>query len=300
MRDRNVARSSLLDRIAVFLFALPFLILACAASASAQGQALGPVPAPPAAAPSAETLRNWHNGMVQVPPPSVAAPNGGCFTATYPNIQWQEVPCAAGVTVPPFPPVPARTPAGGEGFSVGGGVDPIAGVTSGQVSTAVGSFDSVSGVTNITGEFGANDYSLQLNSNTFSSPVCSGAGTPSQCVGWQQFVFSNLGCTSGPDQVPCNFMQYWLIHWGSTTCPATGGWMFFNNGGDDECYTNSNLLVPPQQPIANLGNLTVTAQANSGGLDSMIFSSGAPADLPVQAPTKFELVINLKTANKER
>jgi FG-GAP-like repeat len=70
-------------------------------------------------------------------------------------------------------------------------------------------------------------------------------------------------------------MQYWLIHWGSTTCPATGGWMFFNNGGDDECYTNSNLLVPPQQPIANLGNLTVTAQANSGGLDSMIFSSGS-------------------------
>jgi hypothetical protein len=274
MRGCNVEGSRLLDRIIVFLFALPFVILAFADSALAQGQALAPVPAPPAAVPSAETLKNWHNGMVQVPPPSVAAPNGGCFTATYPNIQWQEVPCAQGVTVPPFPPVPARTPAGGEGFSVGGGVDPIAGVTSGQVSTAVGSFDSVSGVTSITGEFGANDYSLQLNSNTFSSPVCSGAGTPAQCVGWQQFVFSNLGCTD-PNPIACNFMQYWLIHWGSTTCPATGGWMFFNNGGDDECYTNSNLLVPPQQPIANLGNLTVTAQANSGGLDSMIFSSGS-------------------------
>jgi hypothetical protein len=192
MRGCNVEGSRLLDRIIVFLFALPFVILAFADSALAQGQALAPVPAPPAAVPSAETLKNWRNGMVQVPPPSVAAPNGGCFTATYPNIQWQEVPCAQGVTVPPFPPVPARTPAGGEGFSVGGGVDPIAGVTSGQVSTAVGSFDSVSGVTSITGEFGANDYSLQLNSNTFSSPVCSGAGTPAQCVGWQQFVFSNL------------------------------------------------------------------------------------------------------------
>jgi hypothetical protein len=136
------------------------VILAFDDSALAQGQALAPVPAPPAAVPSAETLKNWRNGMVQVPPPSVAAPNGGCFTATYPNIQWQEVPCAQGVTVPPFPPVPARTPAGGEGFSVGGGVDPIAGVTSGQVSTAVGSFDSVSGVTSIMGEFGANDYSF--------------------------------------------------------------------------------------------------------------------------------------------
>ncbi len=270
MRDHHMARPTLLGRIVVLSFALPVLILAYAAEALAQV----PVPAPPAASPSTETLKNWRSGMTQVPPPSTAAPGGGCFTASYPNIQWQEVPCAQGVTPPPFPPGPARTPPAGGAFSVGNGVDPIAGVTSGHVSTAVGSFDSVSGVTSITGEFGANDYSLQLNSNTFSSPVCSGAGTPSQCVGWQQFVFSNLGCTSGPNQVPCNFIQYWLIGWGSMNCPVTGGWMFFMNGNDEECYTNSNLLVPPQQPIANLGNLTVTAQANSGGLDSMIFSSG--------------------------
>jgi hypothetical protein len=276
MRECHIAWSSSLGRIFVLLFALPFLILTCAGAALAQGQVQAPVPAPPAVSPSVETLGNWRNGMVQVPPPNAVVPGGGCFTASYPNVQWQEVPCAQGVTVPPFPPAPARAPSGGETFSVGNGFDPVPGVTSGHISTAVGSFDSVSGVTSISGEFGANDYSLQLNSNTFSSPVCSGAGTPTQCVGWQQFVFSNLGCTStpGPVQVPCNFMQYWLIHWGSTTCPPTGGWMFFNNGGDEECYTNSNLLVPPQQPIANLGNLSVTALANSGGLDSMIFSSG--------------------------
>jgi hypothetical protein len=274
MRERHIAWSSSLGRIIVLLFALPILVLTCAAAALAQGQVQVPVPAPPAASPSAETLKNWHNGMVQVPPPSVAAPNGGCFTASYPNIQWQEVPCAQGVTVPPFPPGPARTPGSGEAFSVGNGVDPIAGVTSGLVSTAVGSFDSVSGVTSITGQFGADDYSLQLNSNLFSSPICSGAGTPTQCVGWQQFVFSNQGCTN-PNPIACNFMQYWLIHWGSNSCPMTGGWMSFDNGGDLECYTNSNLLVPPQQPISNLGNLSVTAQANSGGLDSMIFSSGS-------------------------
>jgi hypothetical protein len=273
MRDRDLARSSLLGRVVALLLALPVLTLACADSAFAQGQPSGPVPAPPTTSPSAETLKNWGNGMVKVPPPAVAAPNGGCFTATYPNVQWQEVPCAQGVTVPPFPPVPGRTPSAGEAFTVGGGVDPTPGVTSGSISTAVGSFDSVSGVTSITGEFGADDYSLQLNSHTFSSPVCSGAGTPAECVGWQQFVFSNLGCNNGT--VPCTFMQYWLIHWGSTTCPASGGWMFFNNGGDDECYTNSSILATPQQTIANLGNLSVTGMAVSGGLDTLVASTGA-------------------------
>jgi hypothetical protein len=270
MRERHIAWSSSLGRIFVLLFALPVLVLTCAAAALAQVQV--PVPEPPAASPSAETLNNWRNGMVQVPPPNSAAPGGGCFTSFYPNVQWQEVPCAQGVTVPPFPPGPARAPSGGA-FTVGNGVDPIPGVTSGQISTAVGSFDSVSGVTSIAGEFGPDDYSLQLNSNTFSNPVCSGAGTPAQCVGWQQFVFSNLGCNEGT--LPCIFVQYWLIHWGSTTCPATGGWMFFDNGGDEECYTNSNILAPPQQTIANLGNLSVTGMAVSGGVDTLIFSTGS-------------------------
>ena len=179
--------------------------------------------------------------------------------------------CARGDSAP-FRPAPGRTPAGGT-FTVGDGVDPVAGVTSGHISTAVGSFDSVSGVTDITGEFGANDYSLQLNSNTFSSPVCSGAATPLTCVGWQQFVFSSLGCNNGT--VPCTFIQYWLIHWGSSRCPTTGGWMFVQNGNDLECYTNSSILVTPQQTIANLGNLSVTGMANSGGLDTNIFSTGS-------------------------
>jgi hypothetical protein len=230
MRERHIVWSSLLGRIFVVLFALPVLVLTCAAAALAQVQV--PVPAPPAASPSAETLKNWHSGMAKVPPPATASPNGGCFTASYPNVHWQEVPCAQGLSAPPFPPVPPRAPSGGETFSVGNGVDPIAGVTSGLVSSAVGSFDSVSGVTSIAGQFGADDYSLQLNSNLFSSPVCAGAGTPAQCSGWQQFIFSSQGCNNGSTQVPCNFMQYWLIGWGSLSCPMTGGWMSFDNGGD--------------------------------------------------------------------
>ncbi len=273
MRNCSSARSSLLGRIAIFLLALPVVILACAAAALAQGQVQRLLPAPPAASPSAETLHSWHKGMVQVPPPNVTTPNGGCFTATYPNAQWQEVPCAQGVTPPPFPPVPGRSAPDGAAFTVGGGTDPVPGVTSGHISTAVGSFDSVSGVTSVMTGTTADDYSLQLNVNTFSSAVCSGAANPAKCVGWQQFIFSNGQCTSGNVMVACTFMQYWLIGWGKTICPS--GWTFYLNGTDDECYTNSNILVPPTQTIPNLGNLSVTGQAVSGGFDTVIFSSGA-------------------------
>jgi hypothetical protein len=258
MVHRDGLRPRLLGRFAGFLFLLPLLVLASMMSAFAQGPV--PAPGPPAASPSKEILEGWHRGMARVPPP-----NQGCFTSSYPNTQWQEVPCVPGPTVP-FPPAripPARGP---EPSTVGNGNDVATGVTTGHISTSVGSFDSVSGVTSVTSEFGADDYSLQLNTNTFSSPICSGAEMPSQCVGWQQFIFSNLQCSG-----PCTFMQYWLIGWGKTTCPT--GWMFFLNGTDDECYMSSSAVVPPQQTIANLGNLSVVAEAISGGMDAVIFSS---------------------------
>jgi VCBS repeat protein/FG-GAP repeat protein len=175
----------------------------------------------------------------------------------------------AGPSVP-FP--PARGP---RRDTVGGGTDPIVGGP-GIITMAVGSFDSVSGVTSVTSTFGADDYSLQLNANVFSTPICSGGGTPAQCVGWQQFIFSNGQCGTIGNPIPCAFMQYWLIGWGSTTCPA-GGWMYFNNNGDDECYMSSNAVFPPRQTIANLGNLSLTAKATPEGLDAVIFSSGSNA-----------------------
>jgi hypothetical protein len=158
--------------------------------------------------------------------------------------------------------------------TAGDGNDVTAAVTSSHISLAVGSFDSVTGVTSITSEFGSNDYSLQLNTNTFNSPVCSGAGTPGLCVGWQQFIYSQAQCSDGTTNSACVFMQYWLIGWGSTTCPS-GAWTYYNNFGDDECYANSNVVVPPQQPISNLGNLAVIAEATAGGMDAVIFSSGS-------------------------
>jgi hypothetical protein len=231
MRDPDTSRRSLLGRVVPFSLALQVLILTYAASALAQG----PAPAPPTAPPSAETLKNWRDGIARVPPPNVAGPNRGCFTSSYPNTQWQEVPCVAGPSVP-FP--PARGP---RSDTVGGGNDPVVGGT-GQISMAVGSFDSVSGVTSVTSTFGADDYSLQLNANVFQTPICSGAGA--QCMGWQQFIFSNGQCGTPDNPIACVLMQYWLIGWGSTICP-TGNWMYFNNNGDDECYISTYANPSP-------------------------------------------------------
>ena len=55
------------------------------------------------------------------------------------------------------------------------------------ISSAIGSFDSVTGVESETDLGKANIFSLQLNTNTFNTSSCSGGA----CVGWQQFVFSN-------------------------------------------------------------------------------------------------------------
>ena len=216
-------------------------------------------------APNAAALKNWRDDRVNAPPPQE-----GCFTSSYPDTQWQQVPCATNAH--PLPNPPARGPrpsvVGGLPSTVGDGNDAVLSAAGGHITLGVGSFDSVTGVTSLTSEFGSNDYALQLNTNTFSTPACNGAVG---CIGWQQFIFSNGQCGGGA-QVPCVFIQYWLIGFGSMNCPA--GWTFFPNGTDDECYQNSAILLPPIQSLASLGNAAVIAEAASGGLDAVIFSSG--------------------------
>ena len=70
---------------------------------------------------------------------------------------------------------------------------------------------------------------------------------------------------------PCTFIQYWLIAWGSTRAPRVGT---FSGRNHDECCVNSPSVISPRQAIANLGNLSVTGQATSGGMDAVIFSTG--------------------------
>jgi FG-GAP-like repeat len=121
-------------------------------------------------------------------------------------------------------------------------------------------------VTSESGTMGGTDaFSLQLNTNFFTTATCSGALNPSQCRGWQQFVDSNV-------EGQAAYMQYWLINYGTTICPA--GWTSYIAGSDKDCYTNSDAVPVPVQPISNLANLSVTGQAVVGDVDTLVLSTG--------------------------
>jgi hypothetical protein len=250
--------------IAAFSFVLLVQMLAFAGGAFAQGSPSSTAPAGPPAnaqAPSAQALKNWRDGLAHAPPP-----RSGCFTSSYPNTQWQQVPCKA---APTHPFILARgAPPPHRSSTVGAGNDVVTGVT-GQISYAVGSFDSVTGVTSVTSQFGSNDYSLQLNTNLFDSPACSGAAQPSQCSGWVQFIYSQDQCAGA-----CAFLEYSLVNWGSTNCPS--GWGSYSVAGEDVCFMNTPGVSPSSLPsVADLGNLSLIAEAQSGGNDTVIFSTGS-------------------------
>lgn len=206
----------------------------------------------------------WRASMSRAP-----APQKGCFSATYPNTTWHEVPCTAAPAVP-YP--PARGP---QSDTVGNGTD-FAAEVSGSISTAIGSFDSVEGVSSETGtEYAAgcsilsanvaDTFSLQLNSSFFTTSVCDDAANPSACLGWQQFVFANT-FSEGAGEA---FMQYWLINYGAT-CPAE--WTGY---ADEDCYKNSAAVSIPAQVIADLAQLSLTGNADSGGLDTVTLATGS-------------------------
>jgi hypothetical protein len=216
---------------------------------------------------STKEFKNWRNGMAKTPPPGA-----GCFTSSYPNTEWQQTPCKP-APKNPFMLAPSRHVAS----TVGNGNDVAVGVQSGTISLAVGSFDSVTGVTSVCSNFGCNDYSLQLNTNLFNSPGCSVATNPSQCQGWVQFLYSQDQCSG-----PCAFFEYSLINVGSSSnCPA--GWGSYNIG-EWVCFFNTNGVGPATAPpISDLGNLSLVAEAQVGGNDTVIFSTGSALYL-VQNP----------------
>jgi VCBS repeat protein len=237
---------------------LGFVALAALLAAAPEGRAQTPSPTAPSATtppPSAKTLHDWRRGMRQAP-----LPKKGCFTSSYPSTEWQEVPCT---TAParPYPPALGPRP-----DTVGGGNDVSAQVT-GHISEAIGSFDSVTGVTSVTDPNAPSGFSLQLNSNRFTTPACNGSLNPTTCRGWQQFVYSNSGVA---------FIQYWLIGY-NTTCPAN--WMTFAHtppATGNDCWQNGvNAVSVPVQAVANLVNLNLTGQANVGGVDTLIMATGS-------------------------
>jgi hypothetical protein len=158
-------------------------------------------------------------------------------------------------------------------------------MTGSNISTAFGSFDNVSDVTSIAsvykdGSSVPDVYTLQLNTNTFDkTPACTGAPPGSTCAGWQQFIFSQNQCKGSP----CVFIQYWLLGWGR---PCPSGWKMGAAGG---CWVNSPSVITPRQTIANLGSLSLTGQATSGGMDAVIFSSGNSLYMVQVADSKLNL-----------
>ena len=108
------------------------------------------------------------------------------------------------------------------------------------ISSAIGSFDSVTGVERRSTLGRRIIFSLQLNTNTFNTSSCSGGA----CVGWQQFVFSNSSEAA--------FIQYWLINYG-TTCPTN--WNTYETTYGNDCWRNGNAVYVPVQTITNLAQL---------------------------------------------
>jgi hypothetical protein len=209
------------------------------------------------AQPPAQSPDDWRAGMARVP-----LPKSGCFTSAYPGTAWHEVPCT---TVPLRPYMPARGP---RPTTVGNSNDVSAETGTTIISAAVGSFDSVTGVTSETGQVNgsggqvANTFSLQVNTNLFTTSACNGAATPENCKGWEQFIFDNLGAA---------YIQYWLLNYGPN-CPAN--WQFVP--GLASCYANgAHQVAVPRQVITNLAALSVTAEANVAGNDEIIVSTGS-------------------------
>jgi hypothetical protein len=192
---------------------------------------IGPVTRPP----TFQQREIWRKAMVRS-----ERPKKGCFTATYPQKTWKEVPCE---TPRPVPFGPKR---GARPFTVGNGTDFSAQVT-GNTSAAEGTFENIVGVTGVTGGGTANKYSLQLNTNTFSTTTCSGAANPGTCQGWEQFIYSSVTLSE-------ILIQYWLLGY-NNPCPA--GWT--SDGAGDCFINNAGALHVPVQAIngTTLGQMTL-------------------------------------------
>ncbi len=205
----------------------------------------------------------WRHAITALPVPS-----RGCFTASYPVLAWRSARCAVAPAIP-FAPATRVSPSATPGpltDAVGNGNDYSA-VVPGLISKATGAFADVSpGITEKGRDGGvgpsrANTYSLQLNTEFFTTPVCSGSSDPSKCLGWQQFIYD-----SSADSV---FMQYWLIDYGAV-CPAA--WNAFQGS----CYTNSPSATFAGGTVTapELATTELTGSARAGGTDAVELSNG--------------------------
>jgi hypothetical protein len=211
------------------------------------------------------TREQWQAALAKAPERGT-----GCYHASYPALQWHAVKCAV---APKLRMAPAlrRGPATRAGPAIIGNGHDYSARVSGLISQATGSFHGVSpgitekGKVDNEGAKKANAFSLQLNTGDFSTPACSGSGDPSNCQGWQQFVYAYQSRTTGDV-----FMQYWLLNY-DASCPP--GWFSYA----DDCYTNSSASTVTGGPLtaADLTTVNLSGSATSGGNDEVSLSAGS-------------------------
>lgn len=213
---------------------------------------------------STQTKAQWQKEIASLP-----TPKGGCYHASFPSVQWHATKCLVAPDVPLAPRLQARS--NGAPLTIGNGADYSAQVT-GKISAATGTFTNVSSKLKEAGQIGGvgaqvkNAFSLQLNSSFFSTPVCSGASDPSQCEGWQQFVYA-FHYSGTTNEV---FMQYWLLYY-DTKCPS--GWATYKIDGDIFCYTNSAATSIGTLKAKYLGDVTFAATAAASGNDKVTMTN---------------------------
>lgn len=240
---------------ALQIISAPVLILLLTAQAS---------PAQDSSPPELKQRTDWRIAMAQVP-----LPRKGCFQSSYPARDWREVAC---VEAPNYP----MPPKGGvRPLVVGNSNDVSARAPSGFISTAIGSFDSLTNVTSLSGPIGnsgpsiANAYTLQINTNLFNNSICSGAAVPANCSAWQQFVFENNNASHRA------FIQYWIIQY-DNTCPAGQSWNQIALDGHTYCWKNNSggAVGTNAQPVGNFASLSLSGNV-TGSSDTVTVSDGA-------------------------
>jgi len=230
----------------VYLLSGAFHALLCLAAASAAEAA------PPTKAAEARLHAAWRDAIAHA-----VLPGRGCFTAEYPHTVWTQVACT---NAPNRPYAPAHH------SQVGFGNDYAAEVSS-QITSAAGSFPSITGLKSEKNAGVSNQYSLQLNTSYFNSPACSSSPYPPSCEAWQQFVFAQNGGKEGTSSA---FMVYWLINY-AAYCPS--GW----NQEALNCWSASPAVSVPHQRLSELADLQLSGSAAADGNDTVKLTTSTKA-----------------------
>lgn len=240
-----------------------------------------------------QALQVWHESIKRQGPPAE-----GCWSVSYPAHIWKREACGTAPAYRSTPPVVGTATLGNFAANMaasrsaankaGAGYDYSA-ETSDLTRSATGSFPVVKGVKSESGAYGANKYTLQLNTNTSddvvdlgnNSPYCARNGYKA-CATWQQFIYS----TDNGGGRPQVFIQNWLFIGKGDRCPR--GWGSFGQGYYG-CYTNSRAVAAPNVPAADLAKVKLEGSVSANGLDTVTFTYNGKAYAITQDDSTLEI-----------